>query len=101
MSKRMVDLKVTDGKIASIDDYEVGGGTSVEANPQEEATQQLAKIKIDNIAYSINGGGAGGSGFIVKSINTSSRSSGIKDNLGWVNGRELKANTPYSVGDQV
>ena len=28
MSKRMVDLKVEDGKIASIDGYEVGGGGS-------------------------------------------------------------------------
>ena len=101
MSKRMVDLQVADGKVASIDDYEVGGGTAVEANPQEEATQQLEKIKIDNIVYSTGGGGSGGSGFIVKSITTSSLSSGIKDNLDWVNGRELKANTSYLVGDQV
>ena len=43
MSKRMVDLKVEAGKIASIDGHEVGSGTAVEANPQEEATQQLEK----------------------------------------------------------
>ena len=102
MSKRMVDLKVENGKIASIDGHEVGGGTAVEANPQEEATQQLEKIKIDNVAYNIaGGGGTGGSGFIVKSITTSSPSSGIKENLEWVTGRELKANTAYSTGDQV
>lgn len=100
MSKRMVDLQVEGGKITSINEYEVGGGTAVEANPQEEATQQLEKIKIDNTTYNIVGG-SGGSGFIVKSITTSTSSSGIKDNLDWVNGRELKANTAYSVGDQV
>lgn len=100
MSKRMVDLKVEDGKVTSINGNEVGGGTAVEANPQEEATQQLDKIKIDNIAYNI-AGGSGGSGFIVKSITTSTPSSGFKDNLDWVNGRELKANTAYSVGAQV
>ena len=37
MSKRMVDLKVKDGKVASINGCDVGG-TAVEANPQEEAT---------------------------------------------------------------
>lgn len=47
------------------------------------------------------GGGSGGSDFIVKSITTSPSSTGIKDNLDWVNGRELKANTAYSVGAQV
>ena len=54
----MIDYKVENGKITSIDGYEVGGGgTAVEANPQEEATQQLEKIKIDNVAYNIAGGG--------------------------------------------
>lgn len=101
MSRKMIDYKAEDGKIKSIDGYKVGGGTAVEANPQEEATQQLEKIKIDNIAYNIAGGGSGGSGFIVKNITTQSPSSGIKDNLNWVNGRELKANTAYSVGAQV
>ena len=101
MSKRMVDLKVAEGKITSIDDYEVGGGTAVEANPQQEATQQLQKIKIDNITYNIAGGGGGGSGFIIKNVSTYTYSSGFKDNLGWVSGRELKANTAYAVGDQV
>ena len=101
MSKRMVDLKVKDGKVASIDGHDIGAGTAVEANPQEEATQQLEKIKIDNIAYNIAGGGSGGSGLIVKSITTNSSSSGFKNNLGWVSGRELKANTSYEVGAQV
>ena len=97
----MIDYKVEDGKITSIDGYEVGGGTAVEANPQEEATQQLDKIKIDDIAYNIAGGGSGGSGFMVKRITTTASSTGSKDNLDWVSGRELKANTAYSVGDQV
>ena len=101
MSKRMVDLKVEDGKITSINGSAVGGGTAVEANPQEEATQQLDKIKIDNVAYSIAGGGSGGSGFIIKNVSTYTYSSGFKDNLGWVSGRELKANTAYQIGDQV
>ena len=102
MSRKMIDYKVENGTITSIDGYEVGGGgTAVEANPQEEATQQLNKIKIDNIAYNIAGGGSGGSGFIVKNITTSTPSTGFKDNLDWVNGRELKANTAYSVGTQV
>ena len=58
MSRKMIDYKVEDGTITSIDGYEVGGGgTAVEANPQEEATQQLNKIKIDNITYSTGGGG--------------------------------------------
>ena len=101
MSKRMVDLKVEDGKIASIDGHEVGGGTTVEANPQQEATQQLNKIKIDNVAYNIAGGGSDGSGFIVKSITTSTSSTGMKESIEWASGRELKANTSYEVGDQV
>ena len=57
MSRKMIDYKVENGTITSIDGYEVGGGgTAVEANPQEEATQQLEKIKIDNISYNIAGG---------------------------------------------
>ena len=58
MSRKMIDYKVENGTITSIDGYEVGGGggTAVEANPQEEATQQLDKIKIDNITYSTSGG---------------------------------------------
>lgn len=84
-----------------LEDAGIGGGTAVEANPPEEATQQLDKIKIDNIAYNIAGGGSGGSGFIVKSITTQIPSTGIKDNLDWVTGRELKANTAYSAGAQV
>ena len=58
MSRKMIDYKVENGTITSIDGYEVGGGgTTVEANPQDEATQQLEKIKIDNITYSTGGGG--------------------------------------------
>ena len=56
MSRKMIDYKVENGTITSIDGYEVGGGTAVEANPQEEATQQLEKIKIDNTTYNIAGG---------------------------------------------
>ena len=59
MSRKMIDYKVEDGTITSIDGYNlsVGGGTAVEANPQEEATGQLEKIKIDNITYSTAAGG--------------------------------------------
>ena len=57
MSRKMIDYKVENGTITSIDGYRVGGGgTAVEANPQDEATQQLEKIKIDNITYSTSGG---------------------------------------------
>lgn len=58
MSRKMIDYKVENGTITSIDGYELGGGggTAVEANPPEEATQQLEKIKIDNITYSTSGG---------------------------------------------
>ena len=53
----MIDYNVENGTITSIDGYEVGGGgTAVEANPQEQATQQLDKIKIDDITYSTSGG---------------------------------------------
>lgn len=41
-----------------------GGGTSVEANPQEAPTDTLTKIKIEDTVYEIQGGGSsGGSGF--------------------------------------
>ena len=74
MSKRMVDLKVADGKIASINGFELGGS-----------------------------GGSGGNGgeFIVTNITSTTVSPSSQYNLGWVSGRELKANTAYAVGDQL
>ena len=102
MSKRMVDLQVEDGKIASINGHEVGGGTAVEANPQEEATQQLEKIKIDNIAYSIAGGGSGGENYnVVVQKAQQKRESQFGVALKWSGSYGLKANTAYAVGDQV
>ena len=56
MSRKMIDCKVENGTITSIDGYEGGGGTAGEANPQEAATQQLEKIKIDNPTFNIAGG---------------------------------------------
>ena len=103
MSKRMVDLKVEDGKVASIDGYEVGGSSAVEANPQEEATEQLQKIKIDNIAYNIAGGGSGGGenyNFVVQRTEQD-RAYKFGIALKWDSGSGLKANTAYEVGDQV
>ena len=101
MSRKMIDYKVENGKITSIDGYEVGGGTAVEANPQEEATQQLDKIKIDNIAYSIAGGGSGGLGVSVikfgpKTKNPTNQLLSWKTDDGF---QELKPNTAYEVGD--
>ena len=101
MSKRMVDLKVADGNVTSINGYEVGGGTAVEANPQEEATQQLEKIKIDNIAYNIAGGGSGGA---IAILNCEQKTAGGNNSATWYNSEDfvpLKANTAYEVGNTV
>ena len=97
MSKRMVDLQVNDGKITSIDGYEAGGGTAVEANPQEEATQQLQKIKIDNIAYNI--AGEGGGTYKVEATRSSSDYNGEGNNYDqkW-SGEGVQPNTAYEVG---
>lgn len=98
----MIDYKVENGTITSIDGYEVGGGTAVEANPQEEATQQLEKIKIDNIAYNIAGGG--GNNKLVTSVTTDSTNKGqIRPQIHWSSspGLALLPNTSYQVGDQV
>ena len=95
MSKRMVDLKVEGGKIASIDDYEVGGGTTVEANPQDEATTQLNKIKIDNVAYNI----AGGSGGIVVDLTSGIITDGSTTTEKWLSQKKLLPNTAYEIGD--
>lgn len=94
----MVDLKVEEGKITSIDGYEVGSGTAVEANPQEEATQQLEKIKIDNIAYNIGGGSNVG----IAILNCQQKASGGNNSATWdsPDGFPLiKANTAYHIGD--
>ena len=97
----MIDYKVENGKIVSIDGYEVGGGgTAVEANPQEEATQQLEKIKIDNIAYSIAGGGGENYNVVVQRADQE-RAQKFGVNLKWDGSSGLKANTAYEVGDQV
>lgn len=104
MSRKMIDYKVEDGTITSIDGYELGGGgTAVEANPQEEATQQLEKIKIDNITYNIAGGGSGGGENYNVVVQRADQERKQKFGLAlkWDSTRGLKANTAYEVGDQV
>ena len=72
MSRKMIDYKVEDGKIVSIDGYEVGGGTGGGGN-YSVAVQSVKK----EIGYKYN------------------------INLEWFNDLGLKANTAYNVGDQV
>lgn len=75
MSKRMVDLKVSAGKITSIDGYEVGGGS-----------------------------GSGGNNKVVTSVTTGTINKGqIRPPIQWSStpGLALKPNTSYQVGDQV
>ena len=72
MSKRMVDLKVADGKVTSINGYEVGG----------------------------SGGGSGGGNIVVTSAqNTSNYKNNVTPR--WNGGHALQANTQYEVGAQV
>ena len=98
MSRKMIDYKVEDGKITSIDGYKVvGGGTAVEANPQEEATQQLEKIKIDNITYSTAGGGGGNYNVAITKFASTYTGSGSTYNARWSNGN-LQPNTAYEIG---
>ena len=40
--------------------YAIPEGTDVEANPQDSASETLSKLKVDNIIYSIPNGGGGG-----------------------------------------
>ena len=71
MSKRMVDLKVADGKIVSINGYEVGGGgTSGGGNIAVTSVEATANYKNNNTPV-------------------------------WNGGHALNANTSYQVGDQV
>ena len=73
MSRKMIDYKVENGKITSIDGYEVaGGGTPGEEN-YSVAVQSIKK----EISYK------------------------YRINLEWFNDFGLKANTAYEVGDQV
>ena len=71
MSKRMVDLKVEDGKIASIDGYELGGSGG---------SKKLG------VNVTITGG--------EDEVDGDSRP-------GWISPNDLKPNTAYAVGDQV
>ena len=95
----MIDYKVENGTITSIDGYEVGGGTDVEANPQQEATQQLEKIKIDNIAYNIAGGNY--SVRVEKIESSFSGSGGASSGAYWESydsNKMILPNTHYDVG---
>lgn len=95
----MIDYKVEDGTITSIDGYEVGGGTAVEANPQEEATQQIEKIKIDNTTYNIAAGG--NYSVKVEKIESDFSGSGGGNSAYWEShdsNRMILPNTHYDVG---
>ena len=72
MSRKMIDYKVENGKITSIDGYEVGGGGSGDVN--YNIAVQSAKKEI-SYKYNIN--------------------------LEWFSNLGLKPNTVYEVGDQV
>lgn len=76
MSKRMVDLKVADGKIVSINGYEVGGGGNS------------------------GGGTSGGGNIAVTSVEAIDKYKNDNTPV-WNSGHALKANTSYAVGDQV
>ena len=98
MSRKMIDYKVEDGKITSVDGYEVGG-TDVEANPQEAATQQLEKIKIDNTTYNIAGGGD--YSVRVEKIESNFSGSGGSNSAYWESSDSNKMilpNTHYDIG---
>lgn len=87
-----------------LEDAGIGGGTAVEANPQEEATQQLEKIKIDNIAYNIAAGGSGGEenyNIEVTDVVLKSAYFAISTDVKWVDGAGLQPNSAYEVGDIV
>ena len=76
MSKRMVDLKVEDGKIASIDGYVIAGSGG-------------------------EGGGGSGSGgdFYIASSKAETKSiGGGPYGLAWARDNKLEANTAYEVG---
>ena len=97
MIRKIIDYKVDDGTITSIDGYEVCCGTAVEANPQDEATQQLDKIKIDNIAYNI----AGNYSVKVEKIESRFSGSGGSNSAYWESydsNRMILPNTHYDVG---
>ena len=94
----MIDYKVENGTITSIDGYEVGG-TAVEANPQEEATQQIEKIKIDNTTYNIAAGG--NYSVKVEKIESDFSGSGGGNSAYWESNdsnKIIQPNTHYDVG---
>ena len=73
MSRKMIDYKVDNGKIVSIDGYEVGGGSGGGGENYNVAVQSAKK----EISYRYNIA------------------------LEWFNNLGLKNNTAYEVGDQV
>lgn len=61
-----------------------GGGTSVEANPQEQPTDTLTKIKIEDTVYEIQGGG-------------SSEGSGLQRTILWDYALDNAGTIPYDI----
>ena len=90
MSKRMVDLKVQDGKVASIDGYEVGGGSELSGDALMNITKDTTtitrtldvdgKVKFDNVA---------GAGSTIRTTYT-------QDSFSW---DKNNSDTTYQVGD--
>lgn len=72
MSRKMIDYKVEDGKITSIDGYEVGGGGS-----EESYTVAVTNVTLKSSMFAIT------------------------TNTRWVDGASLQPNTAYEVGDIV
>ena len=67
-----------------INDAGGGGGTSVEANPQEEPTDVLTKIKIEDTVYEIQGGGSSGE-------------SGLQQTVLWDYVQDNSGTIPYDI----
>lgn len=60
------------------------GGTSVEANPQEQPTDTLTKIKIEDTVYEIQGGGSSGE-------------SGLQQTVLWDYAQDNSGTIPYDI----
>lgn len=58
------DINITSNRTTETQQFPVDTGTTVVANPEGEATEELEKLQVGNTIYSIpSGGSGGGSGF--------------------------------------
>lgn len=53
----MIDQETLGAAIGYMNQHGGGGGTDVEANPPDEATDILSKLKVAGTTYSVQGGG--------------------------------------------